>query len=189
LALTGTVVQLAFAFLFASQLVLKQQVVLSPLNDEATLTSQEFVLNSRARALLVRHGTSVVNNWVSLSTTLVEKDTGESYLGVQEISHYKGVDEGESWSEGSPSEEMVFKAVPPGKYYLVIEYELGTDNAEAVVDTLEVVRNPTGWSNFLLLLIFLAIFPLVSRWRRSAFEARRWSESDLGGGQGDAEAD
>jgi hypothetical protein len=84
---------------------------------------------------------------------------------------------------------MVFKAVPPGNYYLVIEYELGTDNAEAVVDTLEVVRNPTGWSNFVLLLIFLAVFPLVSRWRRNAFEARRWSESDLGGGQGDGEAD
>jgi hypothetical protein len=117
------------------------------------------------------------------------KTTGESYLGVQEISHYKGIDEGESWSEGSPSEEMVFKAVPPGNYYLVIEYELGTDNAEAVVDTLEVVRNPTGWSNFLLLLIFLAVFPLVSRWRRNAFEARRWSESDLGGGQDDGEAD
>jgi hypothetical protein len=181
LALAATAVQLAFAFLFASQLVLKQQIVLSPQNDEATLTSQEFVLKSRARALLVRHATDVTNNWLSLSTTLVEKNTGESYSGEQEVSHYKGVDDGESWSEGSPSEEMVFKAVPAGTYYLVIEYELGSDDAAAVVDTLEVVRNPTVWSNFVLLLIFLAIFPLISRWRRNAFEARRWSESDLGG--------
>ena len=129
----------------------------------------------------MRHATDVTNNWLSLSTTLVEKNTGESYQGEQEVSHYKGVDDGESWSEGSPSEEMVFKAVPAGTYYLVIEYELGTDDAAAVVDTLEVVRNPTVWSNFVLLLIFLAIFPLISRWRRNAFEARRWSESDLGG--------
>jgi len=181
LALAATAVQLAFAFLFASQLVLKQQLVLSPQNEEATLTSQEFVLKSRARALLVRHATDVTNNWLSLSTTLVEKNTGESYQGEQEVSHYKGVDDGESWSEGSPSEEMVFKAVPAGTYYLVLEYELGTDDPAAVVDTLEVVRNPTVWSNFVLLLIFLAIFPLISRWRRNAFEARRWSESDLGG--------
>ena len=76
---------------------------------------------------------------------------------------------------------MSFKGIPAGTYYLVIEYELGTDNATAVVDTLEVVRNPTAWSNFVLLLIFLAIFPLLSRWRRNAFEARRWNESDLGG--------
>jgi len=75
---------------------------------------------------------------------------------------------------------MVFRAVPAGTYYLVIEYELGTDNPISVVDTLEVVRNPVAWSNFVLLLVFLAIFPLVSRWRRNAFETRRWSESDFG---------
>ena len=90
LALAATAVQLAFAFFFASQLVLKQQIVLSPQNDEATLTSQEFVLKNRARALLVRHATDVTNNWLSLSTTLVEKNTGESYSGEQEVSHYKG---------------------------------------------------------------------------------------------------
>ena len=37
-----------------------------------------------------------------------------------------------------------------------------------------------------LLMIFLVLFPLFSRWRRSAFESRRWNESDLGG---DDEAD
>ena len=182
LALAATVVQLVFAFFFASQLVLRQQVVLSPHNDEATLKSQEFVLKHRARALLVRHSTDLSNNWLSLATTLVEKNSGESYQGEQEISHYQGVDDGESWSEGSASEAMAFKAVPPGTYYLLLEYELGTDQPPtAVVDSLEVVRNPAAWSNFALLLIFLALFPLLSRWRRNAFEARRWNESDLGG--------
>ena len=186
LALAATVVQLAFTLFFASQLVLKQRIVLSPQNDEATLTSQEFVLGSRARSLLVRHGTDVANNWLSVNTTLVEKNTGEAYLGMQEISHYQGVEDGDGWSEGSASDEIVFKAVPAGTYYLVIEYELGTDNAAAVVDTLEVVRNPAGWSNFVLVLIFLAVFPLLTRWRKNAFEARRWSASDLGGAGGAA---
>lgn len=180
LALAATVVQLAFIFLLASEPVLRQRVVLAAENDEATLTSQEFVLKSRARALLVRHQTSVVNNWLSVSTTLVEKNTGEAHLGQQEISHYKGVEDGESWSEGSPADELVFRAVPPGTYHLVIEYELGSDNSESVVDTIEVIRNPTGWSNYVLLLIFLAVFPLLSRWRRNSFEARRWRESDVG---------
>jgi len=188
LVLAATVVQLAFTFLFASELVLRQRLVLPAQNDEVTRSSQEFVLRSRARALLVRHQTSVVNNWLSVNTTLVEKNTGEAYLGLQEISHYRGVDDGEGWSEGSPTDEMVFKAVPAGTYHLVIEYELGSDSSEAVVDTIEVVRNPTGWSNYVLLLLFLAIFPLLSRWRRNAFEARRWHASDVGndaGGDGD----
>ncbi|MCC2866718.1 MAG: DUF4178 domain-containing protein [Candidatus Accumulibacter phosphatis] len=181
LALAATVVQLVFALFFASQSVLKQRIVLSPQNEEATLSSQEFVLKSRARALQVRHSTDVANNWLSVNTTLVEKNSGEAYLGMQEISYYQGVDDGESWSEGSASDEMVFRAVPAGTYYLVIEYELGKDNVSAVVDTLEVIRDPVGWSNYVLLLIFLVIFPLWSRWRRGAFEARRWNESDLGG--------
>jgi hypothetical protein len=140
--------------------------VLSPQNEEATLNSQEFVLKSRARALQVRHSTDVDNNWLSVNTALIEKNSGEAYQGMQEISYYRGVDDGESWSEGSASDEMVFRAVPAGTYYLVIEYELGKDNVSAVVDTLEVIRDPVGWSNYVLLLIFLVIFPLWSRWRK-----------------------
>jgi hypothetical protein len=181
LALAATLVQVAFALFFASQLVLKQQLVLSPLNDEATVSSREFVLTRRARALLVKHQTDVTNNWLELSTALIEKNTGEAFVGEQEISHYRGVDEGESWSEGSPADDMVFRAVPPGTYYLVVEYELGKDSSESVVDTIEVVRDPAAWSNFFLVLAFLAIFPLVSRWRSKAFETRRWNESNLAG--------
>jgi ribosomal protein S27E len=131
LALAATVLQLAFAFIFASQVVLRQQLVLSSLNEEATLNTQEFVLKDRARALLVRSGPR----------------------------HRSG-------------QQLAVAQYHPGR----------TDNTVAVADTLEVVRNPAGWSNFVLLLIFLAVFPLLSRWRRSAFEARRWSESDLADG-------
>jgi hypothetical protein len=75
--------------------------VLSPQNEEATLTSQEFVLKSRARALLVRHSTDVDQQLAVGEHDLVEKNSGEAYQGMQEISHYRGVDDGESWSEGS----------------------------------------------------------------------------------------
>ena len=181
MALAASALQVLFYFLFASHLVLKQQIVYSPQAADAPQTTQEFALNSSARSLLVRHSTDVDNNWLSLSTTLIEKNTGEAHQGVQEISHYKGVDDGESWSEGSKSDEIVFKDIPPGHYYLSIEAELGPDKREAVVDSVEVVRNPVGWSNYVLLLIFLAIFPLFSRWRRNSFETQRWSESDLAG--------
>ncbi|MDS4014583.1 MAG: DUF4178 domain-containing protein [Candidatus Accumulibacter sp.] len=182
MALAALLVQLAFAFLLASEIVLKEQLVLSPLSEEASVSSREFVLKRRARTLLVRHQTDLSNNWLELSTALIEKNTGEAFVGEQEISHYQGVDEGESWSEGSPSDDVVFRAVPPGTYYLVVEYELGKDSSQAVVDKLEVERDPVAWSNFVLLLIFLAIFPLVARWRSAAFETRRWNESDVSGG-------
>jgi ribosomal protein S27E len=190
LAAAATLVQLAFVFFFSSQLVLKQPLVLSPHNFEATLTTQDFVLQSRARSLRVRHSTDVDNNWVSITSTLVEKKTGEAYQGVQELAYYRGIDDGESWSEGAREDAIVFRSVPAGEYYLNVEYELGRDRNAAVFDAVEIVRNPATWSNYVLLMIFLAAFPLFARWRRNAFEAHRWQESDMSGsGGGDSGSD
>lgn len=178
LAGVALLLQLAFVFVFAS-VVLQHRFVASPSQDEITVKSPEFVLKSEARTLVVRHRTDIDNNWLSLTTTLVEKNSGKAWLGLQEISHYSGVDGGESWSEGSKGDEIVFKGVPAGTYYLAIDYELGTDRSRSVVDTIEVERNAPGWSNFVLLMIALVAFPLFSRSWRSAFETRRWSESAL----------
>ena len=163
--------------------------MLSPYNDEATLTTQEFTLKSRARSLRVEHSTDLDNNWADITTTLIEKDTGEAYQGGQEVSYYRGVDSGESWSEGSREEALVFKDIPPGNYYLTVEYELGTDRRNAVTDTVEVVRNPVTWSNYVLVMILLVMFPLFSRWRRNAFETRRWSESDFADDDSESDSD
>ena len=178
LALAAVVAQLLFVFVFSS-VAFKHRLVFTPTEDEVTATTPEFVLKSTVRKLEVRHSTDINNNWVSLTTTLIDKNTGRAWLGMQEIAHYSGVDGGESWSEGSKGDELVFKSVPPGTYYLAIDYELGADRRASVVDSIEVVKNAPGWSNFVFLLIFLVIFPLFSRSRRAAFETRRWSESGL----------
>ena len=178
-ALFATIVQLAFIFLGAANVVLQHKLVLAPTQDEVTVTTPEFVLKGRARTLHVRHKTDIDNNWLSLTTTLIDKGTGQAWLGMQEIEHYSGVDDGESWAEGSKGDEIVFKAIPPGTYYLAIDYELGADRRARVVDSLEIVRNAPGWSNYVLVMIFLAAFPLFSRWRRNAFETSRWNESGL----------
>lgn len=189
LALLATLVQLAFVFVVSSNVVLRQSLVMSTNNVEGALTSQEFALKSHAQALRLRHTTDIDNNWVGITSTLVEKNTGEAYQGSQEIGYYRGVDEGESWSEGARDDAIVFKDIPVGIYYLNIEFELGQDRRNAVVDTVELTRNPVGWSNYVLVMIFLAAFPLISRWRRNAFESKRWEESDLGGEAEDEEDD
>ena len=134
-------------------------------------------------SLRVKHRTDVDNNWIGLNTTLVEKNSGEAYQGAQEISYYSGSEGGERWSEGSRDDAISFRNVPAGTYYLNVEYELGGDRNvnPRVVDTIEVIGNPVPWSNYVLVILFLLAFPLFSRWRRNAFEAERWSESDLGG--------
>ena len=174
----AVIAQLLFLYVVA-ETVLKHRIVFSPTQDEVTVTTPEFVISSLTRRLAVKHATDIDNNWVSVSTTLIEKNTGKAWLGMQEIAHYSGVDGGESWSEGSRGDELVFKGVPPGTYYLAIDYELGTDRNLRVVDSIEVERNAPGWSNFVFLLVFLVVFPLFTRSRRAAFETRRWNESSL----------
>lgn len=184
LAVVATVLQCLFLFGVGSPLLLRQQLTLLPQEasgNETTFSTTEFVLPGRVRSLRVSHRTDVDNNWVGLNTTLVEKNTGEAYQGTQEISYYRGTDDGESWSEGKQADAIAFRDVPPGTYYLVIDCELGNERNEAVHDTVEVARNPASWSNYLLLLVALLLFPIFSYWRKAAFEEARWRESDVGG--------
>ena len=186
LAMAATLVQLLFFLLSPAQVELRQTLLLSPFAQETTLTTQAFTLPAGARSLGVTHGTDIDNNWVDLTTTLVDRNAGVVQEGAQTVSYYHGVEAGEGWSEGSREDTLTFRTVPPGTYYLAIEYELGTDRQDAVNDRVEIVRNPVSWSNYVLVVLSLLVFPLVSRWQRNRFEARRWSDSDQGEDDEDA---
>ena len=84
---------------------------------------------------------------------------------------------------------MVFLNIPPGTYYLTIDPDMPSDKPVAVQDRLEIHRPGAGWSNFWLLLIFLAVFPVFTTLRRVAFETSRWAESDHAPESSDAEDD
>ena len=50
--------------------------------------------------------------------------------------------------------------------------------AYAVRDVIEVYSGGAGWSNFVMVMLFLIIFPFFTFMRRAAFETSRWAESD-----------
>ncbi|HPP47784.1 MAG TPA: DUF4178 domain-containing protein, partial [Accumulibacter sp.] len=100
LAVAATLLQMLFLFFFAARPLLKESLVFSAANPEGSWQSREFVLNRHIRTLRVNHRTDLRNNWLSLNTVLVEKNSGESYIGVQELGRYEGVENGEQWSEG-----------------------------------------------------------------------------------------
>jgi hypothetical protein len=52
------------------------------------------------------------------------------------------------------------------------------DKNVAVRDRLEVLTPRAGWSNFIIVMLFLAAFPIFATMRKAAFETRRWAESD-----------
>lgn len=156
--------------------LLEQSLIFSPADDEAHVTP-EFRLDAETARLEVVNEAGLNNNWVGLGLTLVNKDTGQNWQALRELSYYSGVDGGESWSEGSRSNSIVFQDLPPGAYLLAIEPELDPASPP-VADTLRVAHAGPRWSSLLLVTIFLAIFPIITRLRQYGFEVRRWAESD-----------
>jgi ribosomal protein S27E len=177
-ALLAVVAQLLWAFLLGGRTLVDQRLVFSPGNDEP-VTTQTFRLDSPARNLVMRHDTDLDNNWLGLGLTLVEKDSGRAWVAQSDVAYWHGSDGGESWSEGDRERELVFRDLPAGSYYFVIDPEISAERPVAVADRIRVIRNQAAWSNFFFLLIFLAMLPMFSRYRVSAFEAERWKDADF----------
>lgn len=171
------VAQLLWVFLLGGRTLLDQRLVFQP-RDQEPVTSQVFHLDSAARNLVLRQDTNLDNNWLGLSLTLVEKNSGRAWAAQSEVSYWHGVDGGESWSEGDRSGELVFNDIPAGAYYFVMDPEFSAEKPMAVTDRIRIIRDQAAWSNFFLLLIFLALFPMISRTRVSAFETERWKKAD-----------
>ena len=170
----AVLLQLGTWIVASNKTLLAQQLELAA--DQETVATSEFIV-PKASNLHVRNRADVNNSWVELSLTLVEKNTGQAYGATREISYYEGVDGGESWSEGSRTDEVVFRAVPAGTYYLTLDADLPPERPQAR-DALEVVRDAPVWSNLILVLVFLGIFPVLAWVRHNSFETRRWADSD-----------
>jgi len=188
LALIAVVVQIFFAFIGGGRTLLRQDFVFSPQTADEVV-SNEFVVRDKPRKLTVRNTTSLANNWIGFDLLLVNKSTGQAWPAAREVAYYYGNDGGESWSEGAPDDEVFFLDVPPGTYYLTIDPDMSPENQLAVRNRLEVMSGVVGWSNFVLVMIFLAIFPVFTRLRHAAFETGRWAESDHAPVSSDSEDD
>jgi hypothetical protein len=156
--------------------VLNEVLEFRPDDSEPKIT-REFHLAASGTRLEIEHEANLYNSWISLALTLVNKNTGEAWHANREISRYEGVDAGETWSEGSRSDAVVFAGLPAGTYVIAEEAEL--DAASKLVRTqVKVSRPGPRWSSLFLLLAALALFPVYTFMRYYSFEVSRWAESD-----------
>ncbi len=178
LALVAVVLQAFFGLLGGGKVLLRQELTFSPQMAEDEVVTNEFEVRDRPRKLTVRNSTSLDNNWIGLDLLLVNKASGQAWPAARELAYYHGNDGGESWSEGSRSDEVVFLDIPPGTYYLTVDPDIAPEKPVPVRDVIEVSSGGAGWSNFIIVMLLLVFFPVFTRLRHGAFEARRWAESD-----------
>lgn len=165
-----------FFLLFCSdRTVLQTAQAVEAASPEKAWVSEPFEVQGRTSNLHLKSAADVDNNWAYLSFALLDLDRGTSREFGRELSYYHGYDGGESWSEGSPRDSVFLGSVPSGKYALRVEPEF---QKPVLGYRVEVRRDVPRWSFFWWTLVLLALPLGVQGIRWTAFENRRWQESD-----------
>ncbi|WP_089333547.1 DUF4178 domain-containing protein [Hymenobacter mucosus] len=118
------------------------------------------------------------NQWVEVPVVLVNEQTGRTYDFTKTMEYYSGVEDGESWSEGSVTADAVLADIPAGRYH--VNLYPTTDITQIVTGNLRVAINTPLHSNVVLFLVLLLAYPAVQYLRRQNYEHSRWQNSDYG---------
>lgn len=145
----------------------------------------KFVLDKWRSNLQLDIDAPVDNSWFELNATLVNAVTGAEYSVEQGVEYYHGYSDGESWTEGSPSETAYLSQIPAGTYYLQIS---GTRESSYGGYALSSFRTPEGFyltvtydtandRNLVVCLAILLIMAFVQHQIVQYHERSRWSDS------------
>ena len=146
--------------------------------DPNVIFSDPFQLDGGQNVELKFTAPSLDNNWVYVAADLVEQATGKVDNLEANLEYYSGVDDGESWSEGSRETDVFVGPRPAGSYVIRFEGQAGPLHAEHVHVELRqgVFRGSYLFLAVLVLGIPLGLIGLVSYFH----EKRRWENSTSG---------
>lgn len=161
---------------------LSETLTLQPTTSATTpqaAFSRKFELRGN-RNVRITASAPVNNAFADLDVDLVNEQNQEVESVNVPIEYYAGVEGGESWTEGSQTQDATISSLPAGSYTLRVE---GTwqNFQQPLPVTVKVEQNVSRGVNFCCAFVLLGLFPLVGLLRKFAFESRRWSESMFGG--------
>jgi ssDNA-binding Zn-finger/Zn-ribbon topoisomerase 1 len=138
---------------------------------------------------------NVDNNWLYVAGDLIDESTGLVQQFDLPMEYYQGVEDGESWTEGSKDQAEFVPALPEGRYTMRLEAQWENWNQRTPPQfSVRIEQGVPRIINLLLLLVALSLLPLLFAFRHFAFERRRWADSAFnpyasGGGDGDSSDD
>lgn len=132
----------------------------------------------RGRNVAIEMRSEVSNSWSIAGGELIRTDSDEVRPFYLETSYYFGVDDGESWSEGSQEATAYIGDIQTGEY--VLRAELGWEPDKPRPEMKFTVTSGVPRMVHLLTTLTFLLVPLVFIWmRRNSFEKKRWEESDV----------
>lgn len=176
-----TIIWGIFQFYFHSiskeEIVYSQSFNISDSLNKKEIYTKPFDLKYGTTNAEIKINTDIDNNWLYTAVTLVNEKTGDIYDLDLEAQYYHGYEDGGYWSEGENWVSKVISQVPEGRYYLII-YSEKPSNVAYVNMNISVARDVFVFSNGLLVLIILAIFPAYYFYKVVNFEKERWYNSN-----------
>jgi hypothetical protein len=164
--------------------VLASSQVFDPAVEENNVfVTEPFTVSGRPSAMKVELRTDVNNSWAAFDLALVDERSGTARELSEDVGYYHGVEDGESWSEGSRSTSARLGGVPAGSYRLVV----APQGEGAFSYSVRVIRDPPSLFMYLLALFLLVLPPLYVSLMSASFEHQRWMESDYPPATGDDE--
>ncbi|HEX8113219.1 MAG TPA: DUF4178 domain-containing protein [Kofleriaceae bacterium] len=140
------------------------------------LFSDKFELDG-GRNVAIDLDANVYNNWCYAAIDLVNEATGQVVSFDANLEYYAGVDDGESWDEGSHTTQQVIGPVEPGGYVLRVEAQHGGtgDVRLRVIVRQGVFRGLWFWLGLFVLAVPFTVIGLHA----ARFRARRWQNSNI----------
>lgn len=126
-------------------------------------------VKSARSPLYFKMETDVHNNWMELNVTLVNTKTGKTYEFTKAIEEYSGYESGEHWTEGSSDVSATLSGVEAGSYQVNL-YPY-SDASQGFLITLNIEQNTVLYSNLLLALVAILVYPVIQYNRKRNFEA------------------
>lgn len=121
----------------------------------------------------------VDNAWLWVGGAVIDAQDQVLLETSASVSYYHGVSGGESWSEGSQSDSVVFQLEEPGEYRLLLDGEAGSGNdsdGRGGPPLHITVSEGVVLSRYYVLLFVGTLLWVLGEWlHRMSFEARRWA--------------
>jgi hypothetical protein len=118
------------------------------------------------------------NDWVYFAADLVEDKTGQVLSFDDNIEFYSGIDDGESWDEGSHSTDQIVPPVHGGTYVLRLESQHGGAGDQMLEVTVK--QGIFRWRYFWLAVLVLGLPYFIFGLHEWSFEKNRWDNSSAG---------
>lgn len=118
------------------------------------------------------------NAGLKIQGELFGQKTGETRPFIIEIAHETGVDDGESYSEGSQRGTAYLSAVPVGEYSLKLEVTRDQGQEHGTM-TVEVDQGAGRMANWILLVIGLSLPAALVGLYHLSFNQKRWEQSSV----------